>query len=153
MTDANINFSQNSMSQVQPLVIDTSFTLAWIYADEKPNAAAMQVLEEIESYELYVPPIWMFEVSNSLLSSERQKRSTRLQTEHWIELLEDLAVKVDFEMTLAPFGEIISYARTTKLTTYDSTFLYLAVRNNASIATLDKNLIKAAKEAGVEVIS
>jgi predicted nucleic acid-binding protein len=48
--------------------------------------------------------------------------------------------------------EILALAREHKLSSYDASYLDLAMRKGLSIATIDKNLIAAAKRSRVHIV-
>ena len=53
------------------LVIDASVTIAWIAADES-NAYADAALDACGSDPAIVPPLWYWEIANTLLVFERK---------------------------------------------------------------------------------
>jgi predicted nucleic acid-binding protein len=48
---------------------------------------------------------------------------------------------------------VLHTAREFRLTSYDAIYLETALREKLPLATLDRQLLKAAREAGVEVVS
>ena len=71
------------------LVLDSSVTLAWTYADEV-TPAIEQVFERIADTQAWVPAIWPAEVANGLQSGVRRGR---IDTAFRDAALTDLAVR------------------------------------------------------------
>ncbi|MEK7136739.1 MAG: type II toxin-antitoxin system VapC family toxin [Patescibacteria group bacterium] len=114
---------------------------------------ASALLECLPEYDIVVPPVWTLEVSNALLVAERRKRTAETQTEHWIDLLTGLQCEVDIGLADISCREITTLARATHLSAYDASYLALASRLHAPLATMDVNLRRAAKDIGVAVLS
>ncbi len=55
------------------VVIDSSVTLAWFFADER-SAAADAVLDQVTESGTVVPSLWGLEVANALQMAVRRKR-------------------------------------------------------------------------------
>jgi len=130
------------------LVLDCSVTLAWCFPDEKAPYP-QGVLDALAVAEALVPTLWSLEVANSLLVGERRKRSTLADTVAWIGFLSALPIRVDDETTLRAWADTLHLARTQNLSSYDATYLELAMRRNLPLATLDDKLKKAAAASGV----
>ncbi|OGG90915.1 hypothetical protein A3H16_03205 [Candidatus Kaiserbacteria bacterium RIFCSPLOWO2_12_FULL_53_8] len=130
------------------LTLDASVALAWLFEDEN-NEYARKVMRAASSRTMIVPPIWPLEVGNALLVAERQKRITRVQADDSLETLAGLEIIVDPGIVDASCKDLCVLARNFCLTTYDASYLSLAMRENTSLATLDRKLRLAAKEAGV----
>jgi predicted nucleic acid-binding protein len=64
-------------------------------------------------------------------------------------LLADLPISTDQEMVARAWREVLTLARTEGLTTYDATYLELALRYSLPLLTKDKTLAAAARRLGV----
>ncbi len=129
-------------------VVDTSVVLAWCFEDEgDPYAEA--VLETLEVCEAVVPAIWPLEVGNVLLVAERNKRLSKADVVRFLALLNHLPVIVEQETPERMLKEIVALAREQRLTTYDASYLDLAMRLGLPIATRDTSLSRAAKKCRV----
>jgi len=131
-------------------VIDNSVVMSWCFEDET-NHYTESVLESLENAEAVVPAIWPLEVGNVLLVAERKKRLSPAAAVRFLELLDGLPISVEQETPARMLKEIVSLARKHGLTTYDASYLDLAMRTGAPISTLDKSLIKAAKKCKVPI--
>jgi len=129
-------------------VIDNSVVMAWCFEDQA-NTYSDHVLDSLEKFEAVVPAIWPLEVGNVLLVAERKKKLTEADSIRFLSLLNKLPIIVDQESPERIWGEIISLARHTQISTYDASYLDLAMRSDFPIATQDKGLIAAAKRVNV----
>lgn len=129
-------------------VVDNSVVMSWCFEDEG-NGYAQAVLESLESGEAFVPAIWPLEVGNVLLVAERKKRFSQASVVRFLALLGGLPITVEQETPARMFKEIVSLAREYGLSTYDASYLDLAMRLDLPLATLDASLVKAAKKCKV----
>ena len=134
------------------VVVDASVTLAWCFPDEISDYAD-RVLVALEGNTVLVPAIWCLEIANAVLTGERKKRLRQPEIRRFTSLLEGLPVVQDTQ----PLGEYVSnvlpLAREYRLSAYDASYLELAIRHAAPFATLDVQLQKAAKHAGVKIFA
>jgi predicted nucleic acid-binding protein len=130
------------------LVLDASVTLAWAFEDEAEGYPDV-VLESLSEAKACVPVIWPLEVGNALLVAERRGRLNQAATVQFLALLWQLPITVEPERPELLLGEILSLAREQGLSTYDATYLHLAMRQGFPLATTDELLRQAAARAGV----
>jgi len=133
------------------LVIDTSVVMAWCFEDEI-NPYADFILDSLKNTVAIVPAVWPLEVGNVLLVAERKKRLTKAAGIRFIGLLSELPIIVDQEPPERMMREILSLARKNQLSTYDASYLDLAMKRDLPIATLDQRLIAAAKKNRVRIV-
>ena len=136
------------MATRDALVLDASVTLSWCFEDEV-HAYSDAVLEYLESGEALVPIIWPLEVGNALLVAERKGRLSKANTTRFLALLGQLPIVVERESPERMLRGIIALARAHSLSTYDASYLDLAMRNGLPLATQDSRLLHAAKQCGV----
>ena len=115
-------------------------TLNW-FLDESVNPKSAFVLENISQYEVFVPPIWNLEVRNGLLMAERRNRITEDRLQERLQDLTKLPINSDTDSNLE---DAFTLARAHGLSFYDATYLELAKRRQAPLATLDSALDRAA---------
>jgi predicted nucleic acid-binding protein len=133
------------------LVVDNSIVMAWCFADADGEYAD-RILDRLETGEALVPAIWPLEVGNVLLVTERRKRLTPADFIRFFALLSNLPITVEQETPDRMLKEIFSLAREYNLSTYDASYLDLAMRKGLPLATLDEALIKAAGKCKVIVL-
>jgi predicted nucleic acid-binding protein len=129
-------------------VVDNSIVMSWCFEDEG-NCYADAVLESLEFVQGLAPAVWPLEVANVLLVAERKKRIDRSSVVRFLALLQGLPLKVEHEPPCRALTEIFALARDRGLSSYDASYLDLAMRFGISIATMDESLIKAAKHCSV----
>ncbi len=134
-----------------PFVVDNSVVMAWCFEDEAGKYADA-VLERLTVSEAMVPAIWPLEVGNVLLVAERQRRLRRADSERFIALLRQLPIVVEQDDARRALGDVMALARDVGLSTYDASYLNVALRHGLPIATLDRNLRKAARRCHVAVV-
>ncbi len=130
------------------LVVDASAAMSWCFEDEF-DARAEAWLEHVRAEGALIPPLWFSEVTNALLMAERRGRTTQAKTARYVEVLEDLPLEViesDPDM-----ADVVHHARQFGLTTYDATYLLIAMQSGLALATRDAALTRAAEAAGVRL--
>lgn len=132
------------------IVLDNSIIVAWCFEDEVSEYAD-RVMEAARDCILLVPAIWPLEIANTLLVSERRNRIGPDQRDRIIKDLDALPIKVEQESRERVLGEILPLARKHQLSTYDASYLDLALRHELPLATQDKALIRAATDCGVSL--
>jgi predicted nucleic acid-binding protein len=135
------------------LVLDASMALAWQFKRADPAEAVLadKALEELSSAQAAVPAIWYAEVASGLLRGERQGVIPPTQTAYFLNELSQADIVADEISTRARQVSVLDLARTYGLTAYDATYLELAMRRAAILATFDRKLAEAARAAGVRV--
>lgn len=63
-----------------------------------------------------------------------------------------LPITTDTETAPRAFREVMTLARSQKLTTYDAAYLELAIRRGVPLATRDKALVRAADAVQIETL-
>ena len=129
------------------LVLDSSVTLSWVLDDE--TAGAESTLELMDVDRAIVPAHWILEVTNGLKMAVRRQRLKLANLSQIMKELRSLPLRVDPETEVMGWNEIPALAERFALTTYDAAYLELALRLNAPLATLDSDLARAARNAGV----
>ena len=134
-------------------VLDNSVSMRWLLASPKATDQkyAEIVLKSLVEVDAIVPNLWHLEVSNVLLGAEKRTEINLGDSEGFIIQLENLTIHVDSLTAHQTFTRIINIARTYKLSSYDASYLELAMREGIPLATLDSDLRKAAKKAQVEI--
>lgn len=133
-------------------VIDNSVVMTWCFKDEASKYADA-ILDSLEMSTGFVPSIWPLEVCNVLLAAERKGRIGQAGATRFIALLAELPIMVEQEPPERMVKEIFALAREHKLSSYDASYLDLAMRKGLPLATLDKNLKAAAKRSEVPLLS
>ena len=134
-------------------VVDASVAAAWSLPDEESELAERLLLAVGDTGEILVPAIWPFELANAFVMAQRRGRLDEIAIARARAAVQELPIRImEIER-----GEVLdaveSLARTTFLTSYDASYLYLALREKLPLATLDFRLRAAAEAAGCAVFS
>ncbi|MBR8834372.1 MAG: type II toxin-antitoxin system VapC family toxin [Stigonema ocellatum SAG 48.90 = DSM 106950] len=132
-------------------VLDCSIAMAWCFEDEATDFTD-SLLESLAQVNAKVPSIWFLEVANVLAISERRGRTNQAKITQFLRLLGSLPIVVDAKTEEKAFTDVLTLARTHKLTSYDAAYLELALREGLPLATLDEGLKRAALNIGVKII-
>jgi predicted nucleic acid-binding protein len=110
---------------------------------------AARALEELASVQATVPALWYTEVANGVLRGERQAVISPAQTAFFLNELAHADIVADDLTARRRQAAVLDLARIYGLTAYDATYLELAMRRGARLATFDRKLAEAARAAGV----
>jgi predicted nucleic acid-binding protein len=131
-------------------VVDNSVVMAWCFDDEE-SGYADDVLDSLATIEAIVPAIWPLEIGNVLVVAERRKRLSKSAAIRFLALINDLPITVIQESPERMTREILALARDRQISTYDASYLDLAMRKDLPIATRDSGLKKAALACGIQI--
>jgi len=130
------------------IVIDASVALAWVFGDERHDAA-WQVIERLRQAPAWVPAHFHLEVGNGLLTGLRRGHLTPEETRTAIVALGALPIEVELDTPSRALSESWPLAARHGLTTYDAAYLELAIRRGLPLAALDARLVSAARAEGL----
>ncbi|MGC2167143.1 MAG: type II toxin-antitoxin system VapC family toxin [Gallionella sp.] len=133
-------------------VLDNSVTMRWFFGDGKPQelAYASKVLDAMKLDNALVPVTWGLEVANVIAKAEAKGLVTEARSGAFLEMLEGVDIDVDIATFAQALSDTLHLARRYKLSAYDASYLELALRLGMPLATLDEDLQKAARKAGVK---
>jgi predicted nucleic acid-binding protein len=127
--------------------------VAWCFQDEA-NRLSEAVLDALSTgAEAAVPSIWAFEVANALLVGERRKRITAAQVTPLLRRIAGLPISVESPTPRGAFELILPLARHHNLTEYDAAYVELCMREALPFATLDVDLRRTARDAGITLVT
>ena len=133
------------------LVLDTSVTMAWVYADEM-SRPVREVFDQVTESGAWVPSLWRLEIANVLEMGVRRGRHDAAFLEMTLADLTLLPIQVDPDTNDRAWGATIRLAERHRLTVYDAAYLELALRRGLPLATLDRELRVAAKAEDVTLL-
>jgi predicted nucleic acid-binding protein len=138
---------------VTDFVLDNFVSMRWLLASEKTldQKYAEAVLKSLLGARALVPNLWHLEATNVFLGAENRGEVEAGEVERFISQLENLPLHVDSLTSHQSFNRILALSRIYKLSSYDASYLELAIREGLPLATLDKNLRKAARKADIEL--
>src|SRR5579872_3068573 len=94
-----------------------------------------------------VPVLWLYEVVSVLAKAQRTASITVEKAHGFLEDVRSLDISVDHESMGHVFGDVHRLAVGHGLSGYDAAYLELAIRKGLPLATLDEDLLKAARTA------
>jgi predicted nucleic acid-binding protein len=134
-------------------VLDASVALSWLLqdADAREASYAFAVLKRLRAGAVAasVPMTWGLEVANVLARAERKEHLTEAQSESFLEMLQAMQIEADAATFSQALTDTLQLARRYRLSSYDASYLELALRAGLPLATLDEDLRRAAQKAGV----
>ncbi|MGO9604852.1 MAG: type II toxin-antitoxin system VapC family toxin [Candidatus Binataceae bacterium] len=134
-------------------VLDASVALCWCL-DRQATPGTDAILRGLAAGdEAEVPFIWPLEIVNVLLNSERRKLLTLADATAFLYRLNEFPIHADTQGVVHCFDQIITTARENRLSAYDASYLELAMRLGLPLATLDRDLNRAAHACGVALIA
>ena len=133
-------------------VLDSSFCGAFIMPDERSPKATDFFETVSEESVFHIPALFWFEISNLLTSATIRKRIILLDANQLLELLPQSKLNTDLSFGTVYANSITALASGYSLSSYDAAYLELAIRKEAAVGTLDKNLLKACVKAGIQTI-
>jgi predicted nucleic acid-binding protein len=125
--------------------------MTWCFQDEA-NAYAEAVLDSLVDAVAVVPAIWTLEVVNVLLVAERRQRLREADSTRFITLLKQLPIMVDRSWPERLMKDWLSIGRAHDLSSYDTAYLELAMRQGLPIATLDSRMLDAARRIDIPTV-
>jgi predicted nucleic acid-binding protein len=105
-----------------------------------------------EGHPVLVPAVWALEITNAIVVAERRKRVGQPEVRRFVELLDGLTINEVSLPVAASVSNILPLAREYGLSAYDASYLDVAIRHSAPLATLDSGLEKAGRSAGGEIL-
>jgi predicted nucleic acid-binding protein len=129
-------------------VIDCSFFVGWILPDE----------EKIEfdplSVSVHVPSIFFLELLSAFKKSLKRQRITKQEHDEFLEYCESLPFTVDhFSSTQESLSAIAKLSEEYDLTSYDASYLELALRLKAPLGTFDRKIIDACQVRQIKLLA
>ena len=134
-----------------PLVVDASFILAIALSEEAP-AESTQLFDVLAREGAWVPPIWRFEVANALAVAARRGRIQPAMPSLILADIARLPIHDDPDCAEVAWSGTLALATQHGLSVYDASYLELAVRRQAWLATNDRSLAAAAQAEGLTAV-
>ena len=133
------------------IVLDASLAIAWIL-DERPSSLAPAIYEVLPEVPIRVPAHWPVEVANALRNSLRKRDIPFSDLMTFLEGLDDFEIEIEPPVELDTIGPLANFAVLNDLTAYDASYVQLALRHSAILATLDQTMRAAAQRLGIALL-
>lgn len=132
-----------------PLVVDASVVVAWFVRNQS-SAYTDRIRRQARNQRLHVPAVWPLEFANALRQLERRRLLSGAQVDTINDLMDPLDIVVHAEVL--PPRRLIAISREYDLTTYDASYLDLALTLRYPVACRDGPLRRALRAAGAKLI-
>ena len=132
------------------LVIDASLTMAWYFDDESTDATDA-LLDRVTSSGAVVPGLWRLEIANAFQTAVRRQRIDAVYRDTSLAELSYMPITIDADTNAYAWSTTLRLAERFSLTLYDAAYLELAQRCSLPLATLDRDLRRAAPAVNVEL--
>lgn len=142
---------KKAVADVPAFVLDCAFVLRWLLKEDD-GSSSIDILERVAMHGAIVPGIWPLEIANVLVTKAQAKRLPADSVKRLLADVGELRIEVDRRTNEFAWTRIVSLAQRHRLTSYDAAYLELAARHNLALATIDKDLRKAAEAEGVLVL-
>lgn len=133
-------------------VIDNSVVMRWLFGDGSSEEIryAEDILSRLEQEGItaWVPAVWPLEVGNVIARAEAKGMLPEARSAAFLGLLRDMAIEVDARSSAFALTDTLQLARRQGLSTYDASYLELALRLGLPLATNDAALRKALHTTG-----
>ena len=127
-------------------VADNSVIVAW-FVQTQATSYTERMLGRLAAEPVHVPAVWPLEFANVMVQLERRRRLKPEATTAILKQVERVGLHVDGAAP-AP-GRLVEIARLYGLSSYDASYLELAVRLSLPLAASDGPLAVAAEKAGL----
>ncbi|HWS79128.1 MAG TPA: type II toxin-antitoxin system VapC family toxin [Thermomonas sp.] len=132
------------------MVLDNSVVCGWLLENQAtPYSDA--IAQRLQDDQAVAPPLLRLEYANVLRTACKRGRLTAQQAQDAIAQLAELPVEIDAELPDA--AQLLALALRYDLSSYDATYLDLALRRQLPVATQDVALAQAARLSGVGVVT
>jgi predicted nucleic acid-binding protein len=133
-------------------VLDNSVVMRWLFVDGTQHALdySARILELLvqEDNAAVVPFVWSLEVGNVIVRAEAKGLLQEARSAEFLGILYDMAIEIDDRSNQQALSDTLQIARRFGLSTYDASYLELALREGLPLATNDDALKKALVSAG-----
>lgn len=135
---------------MKDLVIDNSVFMSWAFTDEK-NKKSRDLLKRVEKITVYVPSLWVYELTNVLFVAEKKGRIKKVDTISFLNFIKFLPINIENSSYDIVTKDALAISREHNITIYDASYIELAIRKNLPIASFDKELVNISKKIGIIV--
>jgi predicted nucleic acid-binding protein len=133
------------------VVVDASAALSWLLPDEQ-TPASLRLLEEVARRGAAAPVLLQHEIANALVVARRRGRISEEDIAVIARKFLSLQIDLDVEGVLNALPGAALQATRLGISAYDATYLELAHRLGAELATFDARLAAAARAEGVPLV-
>jgi predicted nucleic acid-binding protein len=136
------------------LVIDNSVVMRWLFKDgsEEDLAYAASIAKVVETFEVHVPALFIAEAANVIFRALKAGVISQTECDLSFDLINQMQAVIASPQSTAQLQSLAKKAFEENLSAYDASYLLLAQSLQCPLATLDKDLKRAAINAGVSIV-
>ena len=112
-----------------------------------------RVLLECQNEQILVPEIWHLEMANILGLKRRDGNISENDLARALSLLAQLPIETSSVVNTASIEANLHRIARLRISAYDAIYVELALATRSRLATFDQAMVRAAREAGVQVIT
>ena len=131
------------------IVLDSSFVIALLTPDRRQSFVVRTLQASGDAY--HAPALLLFEVVHVLSRKRRNGDLSLAEQDRAFDALTEQAINFDPAPDTARLARIAGLADAERLSGYEASYLELAIRLGAQLATLDADLAEAGRHCGVVV--
>jgi len=131
-------------------VLDNSVVTGWYLPAQATDYSEMIAIK-LQQDRALVPPLWQLELANVLKTACTRGKLQITQARQILDALGQLPIAVD-PGAVPGQRQLFELAMRYSLSSYDASYLELAMRHGLAIATQDDQLKHATTAAGVDVV-
>ncbi|HRO58690.1 MAG TPA: type II toxin-antitoxin system VapC family toxin [Burkholderiaceae bacterium] len=132
-----------------PFVLDNSVVSGW-YLENQASQYTEDIAKRLESDRAIVPVLWELEFANVLRTACVRRRMSAQSAQAVAARIASLPIEIDRQPV--PPAELLALALRFDLSSYDASYLALALRRQLPVATCDEDLRSAALASGVGIV-
>lgn len=133
-----------------PFVLDNSVVTGW-YIGAQATDYTQSIATRLETDRAVVPALWQLEFTNVLKTACTRGKLSLGAARDIVAVIDALPIDIDAGTTPGP-RQLLEIAMRYDLSSYDATYLELALRSHLPIASQDTKLRAAALQAGLVVL-
>lgn len=132
-------------------VLDASVALAWCFRDEA-SALTEYLLRRAARDGCVVPAHFRVEIANVLSGARRRGRIAPEGIALYLGILRSLPIAIDRADRDVILGAVLDLSQSASIAAYDAAYVDLARRLGLPLATIDRDMVRAATAIKVEVV-
>ncbi len=138
-------------AQLAPAVVDASVSVSWVLKEQEGSGLAESLFLQGHrgERELWVPCFWLWECGNVMLTYRKQKHIAQNDVPELLRMFRYPEIQFDATPDVSIQAQTIQIAHTAGLSYYDASYIELAQRKNAELATFDQAMKTAAHGLGI----
>jgi predicted nucleic acid-binding protein len=133
------------------IVLDASVAASWLLG-ERPVPIGLELFSSNPDTAIIVPGHWPLEISNTLRTHFQAGRISVADFHHIMDRLDLLTISVQSAIELDEIGPLAQFSVAHGLTTYDAVYVQLALSQQATLATLDQAMRRAAAALNIPLL-